>query len=514
MKLLILWFGLLFWLSLQTSLVLAERRVALVIGNANYPLASPTNLFGPLDNPLNDARGIRTTLEKYRFEVIPSQDNLNKQQMNNAVSTFISQLEKSQVGLFYYSGHATQVNNINYLIPVGKDFDNAIDVKYHAINAREILEEMENTGSKINIVILDACRDYMPALGRGLGKHGLAEMTAKGVIMSYATAPGKTASDGKGSYGTYTQHLLEAMKIGNLTIEQVFKNTRQAVAQATDYDQIPWTSSSLIGDFCFENCGKTQLSVKSQPTSTDWVVPGKVFQDRLKDDGLAPEMVVIPAGRFRMGDIQGGGDKDEQPVHEVSMKSFAIGRYEVTFAEYDQFAQATGRKRPKDWGWGRGKRPVINVSWHDAVAYAQWLSQQTGKWYRLPTEAEWEYAARAGTETKYWWGNEIGHNRANCNGCGSQWDRKMTAPVGSFTSNPFGLYDTAGNVWEWTCSEYIDSYQGQEQNCANLNDGSLRKVVIRGGCWGFNPRGIGAANRYRDGVSFRGNALGFRLVRM
>ncbi|OAD22053.1 Sulphatase-modifying factor domain protein [Candidatus Thiomargarita nelsonii] len=128
------------------------------------------------------------------------------------------------------------------------------------------------------------------------------------------------------------------------------------------------------------------------PTST-----GKYFRDRLKDGTQGPEMVWIPAGSFRMGDIQGGGDSDEKPVHKVSItQRFAIGRYEVTFAEYDKFAQATGREKPSDRGWGRGNRPVINVSWDDAVAYTKWLSQQTGQKYRLPTEAQWEYAARGG----------------------------------------------------------------------------------------------------------------------
>jgi formylglycine-generating enzyme required for sulfatase activity len=121
----------------------------------------------------------------------------------------------------------------------------------------------------------------------------------------------------------------------------------------------------------------------------------------------------------------------------------------VTFEEYAKFATAVGRKLPEGEGWGTGNRPVINVSWKDAVAYAEWLSEQTGKRYRLPSEAEWEYAAGAGTETKYWWGNEVGINRANCDGCGSQWDNKQTAPVGSFDANPLGLYDTAGKVFEW-----------------------------------------------------------------
>jgi formylglycine-generating enzyme required for sulfatase activity len=184
----------------------------------------------------------------------------------------------------------------------------------------------------------------------------------------------------------------------------------------------------------------------------------KIFRHVLKDGGKGPEMVILPAGTFKMGDIQGGGSDREKPVHEVSVARFAIGRYEVTFAEYDQFAKATGRIKPDDEGWGRGKHPVINVTWYDAKAYTEWLTEQTGKQYSLPSEAQWEYAARAGTETKYWWGNEIGENRANCRNCGSQWDGSSTAPVGSFGPNPFGLYDTAGNVWEWISDSWHKDY--------------------------------------------------------
>jgi hypothetical protein len=141
-----------------------------------------------------------------------------------------------------------------------------------------------------------------------------------------------------------------------------------------------------------------------------------------------------------MGDIQSKRGDDERPVREVTIqRSFAMGRYEVTFDQYDEFVKATGRKLPDDEGLGRGSQPVIRVSWNDAVAYAAWLSGQAGKRYRLPTEAEWEYAARAGTETTYWWGNDIKQGLANCRTCGSKWDGKSTAPVGSFKPNAFGL---------------------------------------------------------------------------
>ncbi len=251
----------------------------------------------------------------------------------------------------------------------------------------------------------------------------------------------------------------------------------------------------------------------------------KTFRDRLKDGRLGPEMVRIPAGRFQMGDIQGGGYDDEKPLHWVSIKPFAIGKYEVTFAEYDRFAEATGRTKPSDNGWGRGNRPVINVSWHDVTAYAQWLSQQTGKQYRLPTEAQWEYAARAGTTTSRYWGNDPNKACRYANVAdetakkeqGWSWaDHNCTdgyvytAPVGNFKPNAFGLFDMIGNVWEWTCSEYESKYTGKEQRCTK----SAGRFAVRGASWNVGAWGARSAVRYRDSPTDRGDWLGARLVRM
>jgi len=255
------------------------------------------------------------------------------------------------------------------------------------------------------------------------------------------------------------------------------------------------------------------------------------FRDSLQIGGYGPEMVVIPAGRFQMGDIQGGGDSDEKPVHWVDIDyEFAMGKYEVTVGEYLRFVKATGSYAP-EWQENGSKyniqtgtddyykkfgsvltnesHPIIGVSWNDAVAYAEWLSEQTGKEYRLPTEAEWEYAARAGTETKYWWGNDIGKNKANCDSdCGDNFE--YTSPVGSFSANQFGLYDTVGNVWEWTCSVYEDSYQGAEQRCAS--SGSL--FVLRGGSWSGAAMWMRSTNRYRGRRSNRNRNYGARLARI
>ena len=230
------------------------------------------------------------------------------------------------------------------------------------------------------------------------------------------------------------------------------------------------------------------------------------------------KMVVIPAGTFQMGCVSEHACDDLEipvhPVHPVTISQpFALSRHEVTFDEYDRFAAATGRSRPDDAGWGRGTRPVINVSWDDAQAYVSWLSSETGARYRLPSEAEWEYAARAGTTTAYWWGNEIGSNHANCDGCGSQWDDEMTAPVGSFGANAWGLHDMHGNVSEWVEDCWHETYAGAPADGSAWTAGGDCGVrVSRGGSRINSPRNIRAASRgggsARGGFSF----YGFRVA--
>ena len=239
--------------------------------------------------------------------------------------------------------------------------------------------------------------------------------------------------------------------------------------------------------------------------------PGQVFRDC--DD--CPEMVVVPAGSFRMGCVSGQDCwAEEFPVHEVRVPSFVLGRYEVLFEEYDRFVAATGRESPSDEGWGRGRRPVINVSWEDATAYAEWLSAETGQWYRLPSEAEWEYAARAGTTTAYSWGNDIGQNRTNCDGCGSRWDDEQTAPAGSFAANSWGLHDKHGNVYEWVEDCWHDSYaRAPADGSAWTRDGDCGPRVLRGGAWLYGPRALRSADRARSDVGTRAGDVGFRLAR-
>jgi formylglycine-generating enzyme required for sulfatase activity len=254
-------------------------------------------------------------------------------------------------------------------------------------------------------------------------------------------------------------------------------------------------------------------------------------QDVFKECDKCPEMAVVPPGSFTMGSpaSEQGRDIDESPQHSVTIaKPFAVGRFAVTFDEWDACAADGGCNgyRPQDLGWGRNRRPVINVSWDEATAYVAWLSRKTGKLYRLLTEAEWEYAARAGSTTAYYWGDEIGRGNANCAPvgkleCGSIWDNKQTAPVGSFAANAFGLYDMAGNVWQWVQDCYHDKYAGAPTdgsawstgNCLGTLEEEDLQRVIRGGSWISGPLNLRSAGRFRNTFSSRGNLLGFRVGR-
>ncbi|EAR62468.1 SUMF1/EgtB/PvdO family nonheme iron enzyme [Neptuniibacter caesariensis] len=258
-----------------------------------------------------------------------------------------------------------------------------------------------------------------------------------------------------------------------------------------------------------------QLEIaKSKIGNGDPEDPGQqVFKDQIDDTQYGPEMVLLPSGQFRMGDQTGIGDDNEKPVHVVTIrKPFAISRFEVTFAEYDHFANETNRALPNDNGWGRGNRPVVNVSWRDAVAYVTWLKNETGQPYRLPSEAEWEYAARAGNLTTYWWGDELKPNMANCAGCGSEWDGKQTAPVGSFPANSWGLHDMTGNVDEWVADCYLDTYDLVPIDGSAYKQKACKNRVMRGGSWFEIDRLIRPASRYRHPLDSKRNSWGFRVA--
>lgn len=218
-------------------------------------------------------------------------------------------------------------------------------------------------------------------------------------------------------------------------------------------------------------------------------------------------MIKIAAGSFQMG-------ADAKSAHEVSIKSFALAKNLVTRSEFEQFINETNYDAGKGWRKPLFKQtandPVINVSLNTAQAYIDWLNKKTGEKYRLPTEAEWEYAARAGTKTKYFWGDDIGKNNANCDGCGSQWDSNSTSPVGSFAANPWGLLDMGGNAAQWTQDCFFEDDE-EKAKAASSNQCKLR--VIRGGGWNDPTRAVRVDAREGNLPDFGYMNVGFRLAK-
>ncbi len=250
-----------------------------------------------------------------------------------------------------------------------------------------------------------------------------------------------------------------------------------------------------------------------------FTILGTSFQDCPE----CPEMVRIPPGDFTMGDTHGERERDENPPrHVVIAYPLAIAKYEVTFEQWDICHQAGGcTHNAFDEGWGRGQLPVIHVSWQDAQQYAAWLSRKTGKSYRLLTEAEWEYAARASTRTKYWWGAKASRDFANygqddcCQGFAEGRDRWVnTSPVGSFPANPFGLHDMHGNVLEWVEDCYADTYADLPgDGSAYVRPGGCKLRVLRGGSWKFGARALGSSYRVWGAFGNRSGGYGFRVAR-
>jgi formylglycine-generating enzyme required for sulfatase activity len=250
------------------------------------------------------------------------------------------------------------------------------------------------------------------------------------------------------------------------------------------------------------------------------IVSGTTFRDKLKDGGEGPLMVVVPAGRFRMGSPpdEPGRIDDEGPQHDVIFaQPFALGVYAVTFDDYDRFCERTKRDKPSDQSWGRLKRPVIHVSWDDAQDYCRWLTDQTGRTYRLSSEAEWEYACRAGTTTPFHFGERITSDEANFNGDGTYNGsakgeyRERTVEAGSFPPNAFGLYDMHGNVWEWCQDRWHGNYNGAPGDGSAWDSGDDPSRVLRGGSWYNYPWHCRAAFRNLYASAYRSFNLGFRV---
>lgn len=555
-----------------TGAVSAESRLALVIGNSNYET-------GPLRNPANDAKAMTKTLRELGFEVI-EKVNVTEKEMKQAIDDFGDRIENAAVRLFYYSGHGLQVEGHNYLVPIGAKIKSERDVDYDAINVGKVLARMESRDKRMNIVILDACRDNPYRRGFRSDTKGLAPLDAPtGTVVAYATGPGKVAADGPGNNGVYTTELIKWMQVPGLKIEDVFKRVRRSLSDSTGDRQVPWESVSLVGDFYFKPpvAGVRETATGEQIAGGPALpveIPGpKQLKagDTWKEPITGMEFVWVPGGCFLMGQSEGEksqlirevGEKSyqqdfssEAPEHEVCVDGFWIGKKEVTRGQFSRFVNSTKYKTAAEiigisyrWNGKESKQqkevnwrnpgfdqtddhPVVDVTWNDANAMAEWLSLQGRGKFRLPSEAEWEYACRAGTNTSRFWGDDgtKACRYANVADLAAKrqftdWtvldcdDRYVfTAPAASFLPNGFGIHDMLGNVWEWCEDVYSDKAYSKHQrnNPVYLEkdyiNGKLR--VVRGGGWIIYPREVRCANRGRDlAVHHMNDYLGFRLVR-
>ena len=598
-----------------------EPRVALVIGNSAYKV-------GQLSNPVNDARDMRAALRGLGFEVLGGED-LNRVQMLKAVREFGQKIRGGGVGLFYFAGHGVQVNGRNYLIPIGAEITSEAEVEYESVEAGFVLAQMEEARNRLNIVVLDACRNNPFARSFRSGSRGLTVTRGapSGTLIAYATAADDVASDGAGRNGLFTQELLSNVRTPGLTLEQVFRRTRTSVKSKSNGKQVPYEYSSVEGeDFYFipptvgvappvsapvTESGEQSLwreikdsgdardlqayleqypngehaptvrarlrrltekpAAASIPTATSsgaasapspavalpfgiaagavrsstfttakvsssgYVTrqtggPAQWFEEDL--GGAKLELVAVPGGEFMMGSSESAArealadvqryNKDakwewfepETPQHRVRVSGFWMGRYEVTQA---QWQAVMGSLPQMDAEFRGAQRPVVNVNWEEAMDFCRRLSAKTGREHRLPTEAEWEYAARAGTTTPFAFGETITPEVVNYDGnypygnAPKGTNRKQTMDVGSFgAANTFGLFDMQGNVWEW-CQDWFGSYaSGDVSDPQGPSSGQYR--VLRGGSWSVFGSFCRSALRSRVTPGFRNRYNGLRVV--
>jgi formylglycine-generating enzyme required for sulfatase activity len=231
-----------------------------------------------------------------------------------------------------------------------------------------------------------------------------------------------------------------------------------------------------------------------------------------KDCPTCPAMIPLPAGTFTMG--SNTSDPSEKPAHTVAIKApFAIGKYEVTVQQWNACAEAGACVKTSPASGSNAGAPIRDVSWDDAQQYLKWLSTSSGQAYRLPTEAEWEYAARGGTSTRYWWGEQMANGKANCKECGPPWSADAPANVGSFAANGYGLHDTSGGVWEWVADCWHNSFKDAPSDSRAWDQAACTVRVIRGGSWREGAAYMVASTRFKYDASVRHSQNGFRVVR-
>ena len=554
-----------------TDTFIQGNKVAILVGVSRYNQQNTG--FTPLRYAAKDVEVLAKTLSTKGYEVIKITDhNANKALILNRIEQ-AAKLIKPQQGtlVFAFSGHGYAETGQPTRLATFDTIANKLSTT--GLSVDDVVNAIRHTGVKRAMLFIDACRNNPTLFKSGPITGPRKYNPGEGIQILYSTRRADVSIEhpslqqGVFSYFVNRGLLGQAEEQGVVTFASLaryverevplWSNRHMPVAQqpfravageqygdfvlASRQQQVARFSTSRLTREHSHN-GRSHShplpgeginhqhggAIAARPATTTAIVNQPNILE-LSRDSIEPEMVFIKGGTFMMGSPAnevGRGNTERQ--HSVTVRNFYLGKTEVTNEEYAHCVSA-GVCEPPLWqesgskynlqtgtdksyrGLASPKKPVVSVSLHNAQSYAQWLSDTTGKRYGLPTEAQWEYAARAGAQTAYPWGNQIGKNQANCDGCGSQWDLRTTAPVGSFSANRFGLHDMVGNVWEWTCSAFDENYNGSEQRCVTNSD--MRKRVFRGGSWFNMTHDVRSAIRSKITASFRGKLIGFRVSR-
>jgi formylglycine-generating enzyme required for sulfatase activity len=512
-------------------------RVALVIGNAAYPGTTT-----PLSSTIADARALAEELHRSGFDV-DLKLNLGKSDMQSAIDAFAGKVNSGMSALFYFGGFGVQVDRQSYLIPVNADPWTAADVRRDGIGVDKVVADIHRKSAGVKIVIIDAARRNSFEGRFRSSAEGLASINAPAnTLAMYSAVPGTT--DRSGANSVFASELIKEIRaanaagVPNVTAEDAFNHLKVGVYRASNKEQIPWVASSLVEEFYFNPqvaaVARPPPKVTTAPTtettpreSVPLSYQGEIAlseKDHFRECTACPEMVVVPAGEYLMGSSEDEPERssNEDPQHRVKIaRSFAVGKLKVTRAEFEIFVNETsysggdrcftiedGKTEERDErsfrnpGFAQdGKHPVVCINWDDANAYVAWLSKKTGKLYRLLSESEWEYVARAGTKTPFWWGSSISTNRANYDGNSSYGGgkgqyRQKTVPADMFDPNPWGLYQVNGNAFEWVEDCWNETYQYAPSDDWVRLAGNCSRHVRRGGAWNTIAKMLRSA--YRD----------------
>ena len=483
------------------------RRMALVIGNWQY-LSLPQ-----LPSVRADLTVIAKALRQSGFEVHSVENMTVPEFYTGAEAEFRDHLKPGDVCFIYYSGYAVQADDDNYLLPVNFEPQSSKDMQDRAYHFKRLQQMLESRGVALKIFLLEASQAINVAVsgasGPGLMEPQISE-SSETLFVSAAFSGQVIPAAADGNAGLLTQAAAEFISVPGLSLPEVFDRIREQVGLATDHRQIPYIASNVLQSNFYFRLPEKKPEVSSAPAPK----PGEAIGVPISNRTDREEYILIPAGKFKMGCVPRDSrcESGENPRHDVAIsKNFWMGRNEVQVGSYRRFIDSQSDRKLKmpagpiwDSRWKVTDSPVVNVRWDEAAAYCAWAGG------RLPTEAEWEYAARGGADGQiYPLNDENSRDRANFSGKHGNDEYDFVAPVRKFDPNPFGLYDMAGNVWEWVNDWYGPYSTAGQTDPKGAEAGT--EHVIRGGSWDADPKEQLRIS-YRKGYAKSAPSVGFRCA--